>query len=174
VNRRRRIFGIAMTAFCAVLCLSAALTAVRPITYSWGDPVRLTHHQVALRGNRLSYETASAVRPVNLSPGEVAQSNDVGGWDAWAVHHHASVVRRLDVNGTPLPGTYGNYTQTWLNLTWLLLLAVPFLSYVAARRIRNGGAARRRAASGLCPACGYDLRATPDRCPECGHHPAAT
>jgi hypothetical protein len=50
----------------------------------------------------------------------------------------------------------------------------PFLIFVflpacwVAVRIPAFLQRRDRVRRGLCPACGYDLRATPDRCPECG------
>ena len=44
------------------------------------------------------------------------------------------------------------------------MIALP-LAVVAAARVFLR---RRNKAPGLCPTCGYDLRATPERCPECG------
>jgi hypothetical protein len=49
-----------------------------------------------------------------------------------------------------------------------ILAAAPLAGWLLARRRRG----RRRHPAGHCPACGYDLRATPGRCPECGAVPA--
>ena len=57
------------------------------------------------------------------------------------------------------------------------LLAVPHWSLmtvfaiVPCLWILRRARARGRVRAGLCPSCGYDLRATPGRCPECGTVP---
>jgi len=49
--------------------------------------------------------------------------------------------------------------------SWSVALA---LAALPGARLWRRGARRRRARRGLCPRCGYDLRATPGPCPECG------
>ncbi|CAN5395265.1 hypothetical protein BH09PLA1_BH09PLA1_37340 [soil metagenome] len=51
---------------------------------------------------------------------------------------------------------------------WLILLATGVMPVNWFRSTRTR---KRRARLGQCAACGYDLRATPERCPECGTEP---
>ena len=58
---------------------------------------------------------------------------------------------------------YDNYVVGLPYWSVTILAAVPPATWAVGRLRR-----RRRGRTGLCPTCGYDLRATPDRCPECG------
>jgi hypothetical protein len=69
--------------------------------------------------------------------------------------------------GRPFDGTREHVLQVPHWLLAALAGALPAGRFLSRRRRRRAA----RAAAGLCPGCGYDLRATPQRCPECGESP---
>jgi hypothetical protein len=103
----------------------------------------------------------------------------------WHWHHEASPPQSNDGPAFGIPPEVGWWWRGfgWTSLStagglavhrfayaphWALaalFLALP-LAWLASRR-------RRRSRHEMCAACGYDLRATPDRCPECGAVPQA-
>ena len=78
--------------------------------------------------------------------------------------------RATDVRQTGLAPATMVYVSMWLPAA--VTAASPAL--VVTRRVRGSVRRRRRRSRGLCLACGYDVRANPDRCPECGTVPEVT
>ena len=102
--------------------------------------------------------------------------------DTWAVYHTRGLPdenAQIEIHGRAgglwvmKYSEYGPNPQLLMRVwLWPAVLGSGLLSLTCVgvalwpkvQRLR----ALSRADSGLCPRCGYDLRATPNQCPECG------
>jgi hypothetical protein len=150
MTRRRLLDGL--TALSLLLCAAACVLWVeaavlgRPRLLSLGSP-----GDAVIAGSESDSLSIAAVdlRPIAGS----LRSQDFSDWRAPGLLYRS--VRRPQ-----------RIRQVWA-AHWLVAGATALLP--AGRFVRRAVTLRRdRRRLGLCPRCGYDLRATPSRCPECG------
>jgi len=176
--RRRKLFTLA-AGLSAILCAAACGLWVR--SYWATDQLRLDwpgggHAHVfpvggvleiggwpARAGGGASWRFHYAPKPRNAGEGTLdyqrglvqSSTGRPPGRFAGFEHHHFSAPQGW---------------HEWIVPMWAVALpagVMPAAWLARRRRVRH------RQAEGLCLACGYDLRATPERCPECGAIPAA-
>jgi hypothetical protein len=161
------------------LVLGTALTGMWARSYSRGDLLRhigqesaagSTSYFASSHAGRVSVSRYVEPRPTdpfylqggNRLPDGFSSSH----WDVKR-KHPLSNNRLLNLVGFDARleqlalGTQHTLVVPYYALVLIWLVTPGFVAFRYARR-------RRRHAAGLCPACGYDLRATPGRCPECG------
>ncbi len=86
----------------------------------------------------------------------------------YGINWRQSIEQRWKDRTTMVPGQFCRHTMMWIPAAWPL--CVTFLLPMAwfVERFRARRRVKRRLRKGLCPWCGYDLRASQAQCPECG------
>jgi len=174
---KRRLLNL-LTLLSLLLCVASCALWARS---SWvGDAVAFGTYD-ATRRRAVSWTAATELGSLWIGHSDSTESPNA----ARLPPHMANPPRRSGwVTHPPdkVPGPFpGGFTSTapWVDRRrWQVRVSLPLATvisgivpalWLAAHSWRRH---RRRRAVGLCPECGYDLRASPDRCPECGHAPA--
>jgi hypothetical protein len=155
VNARRSIFILLNIAslFSLLLCISSVTWWAR--SYA--------PHQSASGADSFDFTRHDPLYWMISNPGRLTLCRQVG-------HDWDSPWRRFNIVGVEFAASHPGPSMLW-NLSipyWLLTLVTLLLPLTTTMLWARRRARHRRQARGLCAACGYDLRATPQRCPECG------
>jgi hypothetical protein len=96
----------------------------------------------------------------DIEPASWARVGNIQSWQG------NLVIRQSEDNIAAIEDWFWRFRARALALDLVIVaLAAGILGWFAAKPFSPR---RRRLKAGLCPACGYDLRSSPERCPECG------
>jgi hypothetical protein len=176
---------------CEVITLTAFAVVVASWTWSYRTGINIdvdgNSPSAGARSSPFSYRLRSvagqiafeinwSVADAELIDDEVTfvlggvNSNQEWAWATWPANESGYTGGLLGFGRTGNTSNYGHGATEYYQVYWLPHYALALSTLLASAALFLIPAVRsRRIARFLCPACSYDLRATPDRCPECGH-----
>jgi hypothetical protein len=144
---RRRLFSI-LSALSLLLCVAVVVLWVRsyimPDAVAWTGAGRLIEWSIHSKRGRIGIEGIQTSNSVATAASRWTWDSGDSFWAPWDWPDGAVPYWHLFIYTGALP------------LVWWTVYG------------RHAVLRRYRVTRRLCPSCGYDLRATPERCPECG------
>jgi rRNA maturation protein Nop10 len=182
----RRLFTV-LSALSLLLCVAVAVLWVRSywVEDQWmlsattlaDGRARFRQYTLQLRCGTFTFihRRLESVDPVSVRLAAEEPARRSGHFTMGVSNCHSFWWHMRFSHGTAVnPRGPWSSVSKWVRLpAWMPAAAFAPSPAIWLVKFRRRSVAARRRVRGLCPSCGYDLRATPGRCPECGTSLAA-